>query len=97
MRDSIDQLTLMGLIDNTEDVKMLQMALHTATNIIWNYDVDIRMAEPGGDNEFIGVNLVEVGFCQGSCYKNKYNMIAADLTPKSKKDQKILDLIDKNL
>lgn len=58
-----------------EQIENLKLALDMALNVIRSYQMDIR-----GSGEWLGVDLVEKGFCQGRIYLGAEAMIKRIVT-----------------
>lgn len=59
------------MMSEQTQIENITLALDYARNVIRSYEMDIR-----GAVEIIGVDLVELGFCQGHIYTNALAMIA---------------------
>jgi hypothetical protein len=58
-------------MNEQQQLENIKRALDMARNVIRSYEMDIRNAV-----DIVGVDLVELGFCQGEIYTNALTMIA---------------------
>jgi hypothetical protein len=74
MGKQADYLICNTTIKNCNNIENVKDALHYAIDIINSYEIDIRNSNWIIEQypEEATINLVELGFCQGSIYKTVY-------------------------
>ena len=77
-------LELDQIIDDADDIDKIRNALRMAINVIWSYETTVA------ENNLMGV-------FNDYLYEQKYEAIAQDMLPISKRNQKMIDIIDKNI
>lgn len=80
MSDTGIRLELYKAVDDCDNIENLRKSLLFAVRIIESYKLDINCTGVIKEMDFVGVNLKEVGFCQGSIYEDCYKMIIESLS-----------------
>lgn len=80
MSRTSEEFKLIKAIRSCEDIDKMRFAFRCAMNVINNYHMDIKNTNGDDPNlNFVGVDLAEKGFCQGSIYLDVHSMIRSFL------------------